>query len=83
MLSLFFFFLGKVICCHCLKLLNGRIPLVAPPTSADPDCDCATLYREGFLLHLYLEDGIVGLGEVSFTDLSVYPNSFFSIEIAG
>ncbi|XP_056164428.1 protein PHYLLO, chloroplastic isoform X3 [Syzygium oleosum] len=42
-----------------------RIPLVAPPTSADPDCDCATLYREGFLLHLYLEDGIVGLGEIA------------------
>ncbi|XP_048134972.1 protein PHYLLO, chloroplastic isoform X2 [Rhodamnia argentea] len=40
-----------------------RIPLVAPPTSADPGC--ATLYREGFLLHLYLEDGIVGLGEVA------------------
>ncbi|XP_048134973.1 protein PHYLLO, chloroplastic isoform X3 [Rhodamnia argentea] len=40
-----------------------RIPLVAPPTSADPGC--ATLYREGFLLHLYLEDGIVGLGEIA------------------
>ncbi|XP_018715157.2 protein PHYLLO, chloroplastic isoform X4 [Eucalyptus grandis] len=42
-----------------------RIPLVAPPTSADPDCDCATSYREGFLLHLYLEDNIVGLGEIA------------------
>lgn len=54
-------------------ILGGRIPLVAPPTSADHSC--ATLYREGFLLHLYLEDGIVGLGEVSFNQCIQFHSS--------
>ncbi|KAG6654050.1 hypothetical protein CIPAW_05G119100 [Carya illinoinensis] len=42
-----------------------RIPLSAPSTLTSVDHDRTKLYREGYMLSLYLEDGSVGLGEVA------------------
>lgn len=47
-------------------LICDRIQLCAPPTMITVDYDRTSFYREGFILSLYLEDGSVGYGEVSF-----------------
>lgn len=47
------------------NFLCDRIPLRAPSTMTTVDQDSSKFYREGFILSLYLEDGSVGLGEVS------------------
>jgi isochorismate synthase/2-succinyl-5-enolpyruvyl-6-hydroxy-3-cyclohexene-1-carboxylate synthase/2-succinyl-6-hydroxy-2,4-cyclohexadiene-1-carboxylate synthase/O-succinylbenzoate synthase len=47
------------------NFLCDRIPLRAPPTMTTVDQHHSKFYREGYILSLYLEDGSVGLGEVS------------------
>uniref|UniRef100_A0A0A0KQZ1 Mandelate racemase/muconate lactonizing enzyme C-terminal domain-containing protein n=1 Tax=Cucumis sativus TaxID=3659 RepID=A0A0A0KQZ1_CUCSA len=48
-----------------------RIPLCAPPTTSSSSFDQVRreFFREGFILSLFLEDGSLGLGEVSPLDI--------------
>ncbi|TYK09049.1 protein PHYLLO [Cucumis melo var. makuwa] len=48
-----------------------RIPLCAPPTTSSSSIDQVRrgFFREGFILSLFLEDGNLGLGEVSPLDI--------------
>ena len=54
--------------------LGDRIPLCAPPTTSCNSIDQVnrSFFREGFVLSLFLEDGSLGLGEVSFTSDLLY-----------
>ncbi|XP_065630958.1 protein PHYLLO, chloroplastic isoform X4 [Quercus suber] len=54
-------FICKISRMECSRF---RIPLCTPPTLNLVDHECTKLYREGYILSLYLEDGSVGLGEV-------------------
>lgn len=44
---------------------QARLQLSSPPTSARNSGDPSTIYKEGFILAIYLEDGGVGFGEVA------------------
>ncbi|XP_038893379.1 protein PHYLLO, chloroplastic isoform X4 [Benincasa hispida] len=57
-----------------------RIPLCAPPTTASSSIDQVSrkFFREGFILSLYLEDGSLGLGEIS--PLDIHRESLLDVE---
>ncbi|XP_022149055.1 protein PHYLLO, chloroplastic isoform X2 [Momordica charantia] len=57
-----------------------RIPLCAPPTTTSSSIDQVgqKLYREGFILSLFLEDGSLGLGEVS--PLDIHKENLLDVE---
>ncbi|KAF6171682.1 hypothetical protein GIB67_007203 [Kingdonia uniflora] len=55
-----------------------RIQLYAPLTSTPINDDPARLYREGFILALYLEDGNVGHGEVA--PLEIHKENLLDVE---
>jgi hypothetical protein len=56
-----------------------RIPLCAPSTMTTVDQDGSKFYREGFILSLYLEDGSVGLGEVSSRRFLLSTSTIFTL----
>ncbi|OVA12535.1 Thiamine pyrophosphate enzyme [Macleaya cordata] len=55
-----------------------KIQLFAPPTSTPLGDKPARFYREGFILSLYLDDGIVGFGEVA--PLEIHKESLQDVE---
>ncbi|XP_023512020.1 protein PHYLLO, chloroplastic isoform X3 [Cucurbita pepo subsp. pepo] len=57
-----------------------RIPLCAPPTTSCNSIDQVnrSFFREGFVLSLFLEDGSLGLGEVS--PLEIHKENLLDVE---
>ncbi|XP_022992379.1 protein PHYLLO, chloroplastic isoform X2 [Cucurbita maxima] len=57
-----------------------RIPLCAPPTTSSSSIDQINrgFFREGFILSLFLEDGSLGLGEVS--PLEIHKENLLDVE---
>ncbi|KAJ0038657.1 hypothetical protein Pint_23420 [Pistacia integerrima] len=63
---------------HKLEYSLYRIQLCAPPTSSSVKHDRSKIYREGFILSLYLEDGSVGYGEVA--PLEIHEETLLDVE---